>query len=92
MEYVTIDHRPQLQELADHIRTTKRVIVLRDGNGEEIATITPARRVRSRLPKGGRLTDHDALLNLVGIGHSGGSNIAADKDDYLALARMSDQQ
>ena len=92
MEYIRIDHRSQLQELADHIRKTKRVIVLRDEKGDDIATITPTQQMRRRLPNGKSPTDHETLLNLVGIGHSGGSDVAANKEGYLALAKLSDKQ
>ena len=92
MEYISIDHRPQLRKLADHIRKTKRVIVLRDEKGDDIATITPTQQVRRRFPKGEPSTDHETLLNLVGIGHSGGSDVAANKEEYLALAKLSDKQ
>jgi hypothetical protein len=89
MEFINIEHRPQLRDLADYIRKTKRVIILRDEKGEDIATITPAQPKRRRLPKGKPLAEDDAILGLIGIGDSGQTDISSNKHKYLAEAYLS---
>ena len=92
MEFINIEHRPQLRDLADHIRKTKRVIVLRDENGEDIATITPAKIQRRRTPKLRPVTADDPIFGLVGIGRSGRSDISSNKHQYIAEAILSHKQ
>lgn len=91
MEVLNIGHRPELQGLVNHLRHANQVIVLQDENGQDLATITPARRARGRLPKGKPLTEADSLFNIVGIGRSGRSDISANKHTYLTEAYLSDR-
>jgi len=51
MEMIDVRHRPELRELANHLRETRQVTILRDAD-EEIATITPAKLLKRRQSPG----------------------------------------
>jgi hypothetical protein len=91
MEIIDVRQRPELQELANHLRETKQITILRDAD-EEIATITPANLLkRGSSPRRSRsLRPDDSLWNIVGMDQSPDSptDVSSNKHKYLAEAYL----
>ena len=81
---IDISKMPDLVALAEEVCKTGEPRLLKRDD-EDLAILMPVGRTAKR-SKGHPITKHDALWNIVGIGHSGKGDISANKHKYLAEA------
>ena len=86
LQPIDLNTRPDLLAVVDEVVTTRHPRQLQR-NGENVAEINPVAQRRRRSPSKARpVTRDDPLFGLIGIGNSGGSNVAQHKHEYLAEA------
>jgi hypothetical protein len=82
---IDISTSADLRRLAEEVATsgTSRVLVRGD---EELAIVTPLPAAGRRSPRPRKRLQPERVLDIIGRGASGGSDIARFKDDYIADA------
>jgi hypothetical protein len=89
--HIDISSIPELQKLVHEVRQTNEPSILREER-EDVAMLTPLTPVTKRGVRGKPTTADDPLWKLVGIGHSGKSDISTNKHQYLAEAYLPHKQ
>lgn len=86
LQPIDLNTNPDLYRLVDEVAATRTPRQLQR-NGEDVAEIRPPAHSRRRSPSKARpVTKDDPLFRLIGIGNSGGSNVAQHKHEHLAEA------
>ena len=84
-KHIDISRIPELLRLVHEVRQTNEPSILREAS-EDVAMLTPLKAKAKRSARGKPVTADDPLWKLIGIGHSGKSDISANKHKYLAEA------
>lgn len=82
---IDISRIPELLQLVQEVRSTNESAVLQQER-EDLAILSPVLPKKRSQTKAQPVTSDDALFRLIGIGHSGKSDISANKHQYLARA------
>jgi hypothetical protein len=84
---IDISRMPELLTLAHEVRSTNEPAVLQQ-DSEDVALLTPITPVARRRARGKPTSADDPLWKLIGIGHSGQSDISENTHTYLAEAYL----
>jgi hypothetical protein len=88
---IDISSIPELLRIAQEVQRTNESAVLQQ-ESEDLAMLTPIKPVAKRSIRGKPTSADDPLWKLVGIGHSGRSDISANTHQYLADAYLHHKQ
>lgn len=83
VKHIDISNTPELIRLAEEVQKSNQVTVLTK-DGEEMLEVRPPKPAKKKRAKAGPITMDDPLTKLIGIAHSGMSDISANKHKYLA--------
>ena len=88
---IDISRIPELLRIAQEVRSTNEPRILQQ-ESEDLAMLTPIKPVAKTNPRGKPTTADDPLWKLIGIGHSGKSDISENKHKYLAEVYLHHKQ